>query len=402
MRNKILIFLASWGILLLVGLIWPAAIAASTQTRPVRLYFFWAKGCPHCAKEEAFLVKLKKKYPIEIKRFEVTTKPANARLLNRISQQLAIDIPGVPFTAVGQSHFVGFLDEQTTGKRIEEAVKSAWQDKENDLLAGIVGAQKQTVRREKKPPLPEVLNLPIFGKIKTKNLSLPVFTLVIGLLDGFNPCAMWVLIFLISLLLGMKNRKKMWLLGMTFIVASGAVYFLFMTAWLNLFLFLGLVLWVRVLIGLAALGAGGYNLRDYWVNREGGCEAAGEQKRQKILARVKRVVYEKHFLLGLAGIIFLAFSVNLIELICSAGLPAIYTQVLALSKLPSWQYYLYLLLYIFVFMADDLFVFIVAMVTLRAVGIQSKYARWSKLIGGILMLVIGFLLLFKPEWLMFG
>ena len=102
------------------------------------------------------------------------------------------------------------------------------------------------------------------------------------------------------------------------------------------------------------------------------------------------------------GIILLAVAVNLIELVCSAGLPAIYTQILSLATLDRWQYYLYLLLYILIFMLDDLIVFFIAMITLKAVGIENKYVRFSRLIGGILITIIGLLLLFKPEILMFG
>ena len=92
----------------------------------------------------------------------------------------------------------------------------------------------------------------------------------------------------------------------------------------------------------------------------------------------------------------------MVEFVCSAGLPAVYTQVLAFNKLPNWQYYSYLVLYIFFFMIDDLFIFFVAMTTLKLVGIQTKYSRYSRLLGGIIMSIIGILLLFKPELLMFG
>jgi hypothetical protein len=105
--------------------------------------------------------------------------------------------------------------------------------------------------------------------------------------------------------------------------------------------------------------------------------------------------------LALGGIVALAFAVNLVELVCSAGLPAIYTQVLALNGLHSWQYYLYILFYIFFFMLDDLFIFFVAMVTLQMTGVTTKYARVSRLVGGLVMLVIGLMLIFKPDWLMF-
>ncbi len=246
------------------------------------------------------------------------------------------------------------------------------------------------------------LTLPILGTIQTANFSLPVLSIVIGLIDGFNPCAMWTLLFLISLLLGMKDKKRMWTLGITFIIASAFVYFLFLSAWLNFFLILGFVFWVRIVIGLVALGIGMYNLRDYHVNKEGGCKVTDNKKRKETFDKLKGITHEKIFILALGGIILLAFAVNLVELVCSAGLPAIYTQILSISNLSPGQYYSYILIYIFFFMIDDLVVFTIAMITLHTVGIQSKYARFSRLIGGILMLIIGALLLFKPELLMFG
>ena len=221
-------------------------------------------------------------------------------------------------------------------------------------------------------------------------------------LDGFNPCAMWVLIFLISLLLGMANRKRMWILGSAFILASAAVYFAFMVAWLNILLFLGLIIWIRIAIGLVALASGGYHLKEWWVNREAYCKVTGSEKRQRIFARLKEITQNQKFYLALGGIILLAVAVNLVEAICSAGLPVVFTQILTLSNLSSFSYYAYILLYIFIFMLDDLLVFIIAMVTLKAVGVTSRFSRASNLIGGIVILILGVLLILKPEWLMFG
>ncbi len=264
-----------------------------------------------------------------------------------------------------------------------------------------VKGARQTEKESK--IIPETfLKVPILGELRAESLSLPVLTLVVALLDGFNPCAMWTLVFLISLLLGLKNRKRMWVLGASFIFTSGLVYFLFLSAWLNFFLFLGFVVWVRILIGFVAFIAGGYYLKDYFFNKTGGCKVMGDEKRQKTFKKIQSIVQERQFFLAIGGIILLAIAVNLVELICSAGLPAIYTKILSLSNLPVWQYYLYFLFYIFIFMLDDLFVFFAAMITLQAVGIQSKYSRFSHLVGGILMFIVGVLLLFKPEWLMFG
>lgn len=371
------------------------------ENNKLKIYFFWGKVCPHCAREKVFLEKLVKKYPqVELKSLE-TSLPENIRLWQEAGEKLDVKVGGTPFTVIGSRHFTGYLNDEISGQQIEQVVQNALQN-------GCVDIFKETSLAPIKPcppdgeTIPEAISLPILGKVRIKDFSLPLLTVVMGVLDGFNPCAMWALLFLISLLLGMKDRKRMWLLGTAFVISSAFVYFLFMTAWLNFFLFVGFIIWVRIIIGFVALGAGGYSLRDYFVNKEGGCRTVGNKKREQIFESLKKMTQKKELVFALGGIILLAFAVNLIELVCSAGLPAIYTQVLSLSSLPIWQYYLYLLGYIFFFLVDDLFVFFTAMITLRAVGIESKYARFSRLIGGTLMVIIGGLLLLKPEWLMLG
>ncbi|HQL11369.1 MAG TPA: hypothetical protein PLR62_03190, partial [Candidatus Woesebacteria bacterium] len=194
----------------------------------------------------------------------------------------------------------------------------------------------------------------------------------------------------------------MWILGSVFIFASGFVYFLFMSAWLNFFIFLGLVNWIRIAIAVLAIFVAINYLRDFVKNKDGSCEVDLAGNKQKVFGRLKEVVYRKNLLWSLFGIILLAFSVNLLELVCSAGLPAVYTKILSMNELSSVQYYLYLLIYIVVFMLDDLAVFIITMITMKRVALNTKYARYSHLIGGIVMLIIGLLMFFKPEWIMFG
>lgn len=388
--------------LLFVGIF--LSVNSSVMAAGVTLHFFWASGCPHCASEKVFLQTIKEKYPqLTIKDYEVTSDRQNLELLQKIGSELKADISGVPFTVIGKEYFVGYYDNETTGKDIDEAVRCAIESGCDDLINTLLTDKRtQSLSQEQVKGIPETLKVPILGELEVKNLSLPSLTFIVALLDGFNPCAMWTLLFLISLLLGMKDRKRMWILGIAFIVTSAFVYFLFLSAWLNLFLFLGFVVWVRIFIGLVALGSGGYYLKDYWKNEKSSCKVMGNQKRQKIFERIRSVTQRRHFIFALGGIMLLAVAVNMVELICSAGLPAIYTKILSLSRLPSWQYYLYLLLYILIFMLDDLFVFFTALITLRAVGIQNKYLRISHLIGGLLMVIIGLLLLFKPEVLMFG
>ncbi|MBU1017395.1 hypothetical protein KJ678_04545, partial [Patescibacteria group bacterium] len=166
------------------------------------------------------------------------------------------------------------------------------------------------------------------------------------------------------------------------------------------FLVLGFVKWIRTIIGVFAIMFGVYHIRKFYKDRDGGCDTAKDEKRQKVFEKIRKITQSKKFVLALAGIILLAMAVNLVELVCSAGFPAIYTGILALNNLPKITYYLYILLYIVFFMLDDIIVFSVAMVTLEAVGIQSKYARISSFAGGILLAVIGILLILKPNILM--
>ncbi len=396
-----------WPLLLLLLLLFTPPLAAAGEPANdaapgVTLHLFWRDGCPHCERAIHYLSTLPSQLPgLTIAAYEVGSDPEAQRWLERISERLALERVAVPLILVGPNVFIGYDQDDATGQQIRATIEACLATPCPDplpaLLAGGAAATPATVS-----PLPEQIDLPLFGPVDPRTLSLPLLTVVLAALDGFNPCAMWTLIFLLGLLIGIGDRLRMWLLGGAFIAASAAVYFLFMAAWLNTLLLLGAVTWLRWAVGLLALGGGGYYLLEFWRNPAGACRVTGAPRRQRVLERLKGLAGERNFLLALTGIVLLAVAVNLIELLCSAGLPAIYTQVLTLSALPRWHYYAYLLLYIAIFMLDDLLVFVIAMQTLRVSGLSGGYARWSHLIGGGVLLAIGLLLLLHPEWLHFA
>jgi glutaredoxin len=396
------LFFCLAGVLLFLGGSAPPPTHAGDNL--VTLYLFWTEGCPHCLHEKEFLAALERRdQAIKVVALEVSARRENLELFQKVGKFLNADVSGVPFTVIGNQYVIGWQDEATSGRAIETAIREARRQAAPDVVAGLLTAPAPTPpHRADKPTVPETLTLPLIGQVNLKYLSLGALTVIIGALDGFNPCAMWVLIFLINLLLGMEDRRKMWVLGSAFIIASGAVYFLFMTAWLNILIFLGFIFWIRIIIGLVALLAGGYNLKEYWTDTSGACTLSQGARRQRTMDRLKEIVANRTFWLALGGIVLLAFLVNLVELICSAGFPVVYLQILSLTPMPFWQYYLYLLLYIVIFMLDDIIVFVVAMLTLQLMGVTTRYQRFSNLIGGVLMLLIGLLLIFKPGWLMFG
>jgi len=392
-------------IFLLLCVLLLARTAYASEDIAVKIHFFYGNGCPHCVAEENFLFSLENIYKdnIEVKYYEVWNNVANADLLAKVSADLKKPYSGVPVTVIGKTYISGYLNDQTTGAEIKNAIDTCFTDSGSENCTDVV-RPLIVYPIPPKPPIlsPETknINLPLLGNINPQLVSLPLVTAVIGVLDGFNPCAMWTLLFLISILLGMKSKKRRWVLGIAFILASGFVYFLFMSAWLNLFLVLGFVKWIRTIIGVFAIIFGVYHIRKFYKDKDGGCDTAKDEKRQKVFENIKKITENKKFVLALAGIILLAMVVNLVELVCSAGFPAIYTGILALNSLPKITYYLYILLYIVFFMLDDIIVFSVAMLTLEAVGIQSKYARISSFVGGILLAIIGILLILKPGVLM--
>ncbi len=398
--------------LLAFSLVWVTSVFAQENT--AKLYLFWWDGCPHCEKEREFLPVLEEKYgnKLVIQQFEIWNDTKNQKLIQEVAKGFATPVNSVPLTLIGDVKIVGYGSDETTGKQIEEAVQYCLENTCADLVAPVLAArevetkkQTEVMEQVEKPASGDTstqVSVPFFGTVQLRDLSLPIVTVILGALDGFNPCAMWILIFLISMLIGMQDRRKMWIIGFAFIFVSALSYFLFITAWLQVMIFIGFIASIRAAIGIFALAGGSWNIYTYWKTRDSGCEIVSTKKRKKISQQIKDIIHEKNMMIALVGVAVLAFSVNLIELLCSAGLPVIFTQMLAMNDLTTAQHYLYVLLYIFFFMLDDLLVFIISMVTLEAFGITTKYTKYSHLVGGILMLIIGFLLIFRPEVLMFG
>ena len=419
LSKKWLLILGSVLIATFIGLSFHVKAQALEPKNNVNLYFFWGDGCPHCAHaKEALEPYVKQRQNIGYQKYEIYYNVENQKKMQSVGEALKIDASGVPLLVVGDKPYIGFSD--STGTEIKERLEYCSVNACPDSVAEIVGVEKPiskdisntTEEDTRSGPTTSsnqsstsrtdgYIDLPLIGKINTAHFSLPVLTVIIALLDGFNPCAMWALLFIITLLIGMKDRKRMWLYGTTFIVTSAAVYFIFMAAWLNLFMFIGHITWVRTIIGLLAVAAGAYYLYD-WYQKKTGCKITGDGKRREALFRLREIVKEKNIWLGLGGIIVLAAAVNVVELACSAGLPVLFTGILSTAGLEAWQYYAYMLLYILFFMFDDLVVFVIAMTTLKVVGIESKYTRATRLVGGIVMCILGFLLIFAPQVLMFG
>ncbi|PKN23667.1 MAG: hypothetical protein CVU68_00050 [Deltaproteobacteria bacterium HGW-Deltaproteobacteria-3] len=227
----------------------------------------------------------------------------------------------------------------------------------------------------------ETASLPVFGAIRLADFSLPALAVLLGLADGFNPCAMWALVYLLSLLVSLRDRRKIWLL-------VG-----------NAFLLLGYLRPLTIIIGSGALVIGVVDLRSFILTRGAPVCAVGNPGfKKRTMGRMERLVAAPLTLATFLGVVALAFTVNAIEFACSAGLPAIFTHTLSLLQLSGPQYYGYILLYVLFFMLDDLLIFSLAAFTLQTT-MAGGYARYGKLVGGVVLVALGLLMLVAPEQL---
>lgn len=384
------------------------SFSVRVSAKSVNVYMFYGKTCPHCEEALEYLNDVKDKYDLKIYKYEVWENDENKALMNEIALLLDVNVRGVPFVIIDNTAIFGYasqMTDETYRYHIKEATKDNFVDKVGIKL-GIVNESGVLITNGENQAQDASYNvkLPIIGKVDLKNISLPVLSILIGIVDGFNPCAMWVLLFLISTLISMKDKKRLWSLGLTFLITSSLVYMAFMVSWLSFAKMISGVLVVRMIIAIVATISGAINLNSFvnQLGKEDGCNVVSAKKRKKVFSKIKKFTHEKSFIIALLGVILLAISVNLIELACSAGLPVIFTGLLAMNDLSTLEYWFYIVIYIFFFMLDDLIIFAIAVKTMQLTGISTKYTKYSHLIGGILMFIIGILLIVKPEWLMFN
>ena len=366
------------------------------------LEVFTRQGCPHCEKAKTYLSELKKRYPqFKVIVRDIGEDPQALLRLKTLAEKFDMSQLGVPAFYVRGELVVGFQSEETTGKHLEELLGRPPPDA-GPLSEGTCPIEPEVPCLSESTPEAiggRSFHLPFFGDFTLPQLSLPFFTIVLGLLDGFNPCAMWVLLFLLALLANMRDRRKMFLLAGTFVLVSGVVYFVFMAAWLNVFLFIGYVRVIQVMMGGLAVGIGLVNVKEFWAFGQGLSLSIPESAKPGFYARVRKILAAEHTSQAMVGILVLAVLVNMVEFVCTAGFPAMFTQVLSQQGLTAWEYYGYLGLYNLAYIADDAVMVTIAVMTLSHHKLQEREGRWLKLLSGLVMLGLGLLLLLAPDYL---
>src|SRR3989338_7419014 len=370
---------------------------------------FVRDGCPHCADFEEFATD----QGWEVEYLEIT-ELGTPELFAKVQDHAPALQQGVPTIIIDGAILQGYETHETTGVRLAGMVDACRTSEDGclpfrDFLASdaedveVLTAAGGTCTEHCETDTGKyTLNLWFIGPLYLTIMSLPALSILLGFLDGFNPCAMWVLITLLTLLINTHDNKKVWIIGGTFLFVSGAVYYLFIAAWLNVFLLIGYNMWVQKVIGLVAIGGGGFYLYEAFGKDPDQCNISNLSRRQKTIARMREIMNYYAWPAMILGVAVLAVSVNMIELVCTAGLPAIFTQILAFNNVTDLARYGYIGLYILMYMIDDFAIFAIAVFTLHATGLTTKYRRFTLIFGGALMYALGLLLIFWPEALTFS
>ena len=380
---------------LILTLAWSAIACAaphiSPADQPADIEVFVREGCPHCASAEAFLATLKQQQPaLNIVIRDVYKEPAALDRLKRLADSQGYTRLSVPTFKIGTRLIVGFSDDAGTPQLIRDSLTQGQSTPANNA------------RCETEARLPCTADtrtsgtaaLDFFGlDITLDQVGQPLFTLAMGLLDGFNPCSMWVLILMISLLAPLNSRPRMVAIAGTFIAVEGLAYFAFMAAWLNLFLLIGLSRVSQIVIATLAILAGSVNLKDFVASGWGVSLSIPNAAKPGIYARLRKILQAENLTAAIFGTIVLAILVQLVELMCTSGFPALYTRILTLKQPDSLSYYGYLLLYDLAYMLDDMIVLAIGVITLSGRRLQQKEGRWLKLLSGVVMVGLGVYLL---------
>lgn len=361
----------------------------SSGNRSVRLYFFWTETCPHCRRARPFVEALIAELPwLDTRSLPLTEdRPEDIALFLRMADAMGERAPGVPAFLFCGRMIIGFDSAETTGVLLREALISCHARLD-------APASPAATPSEVKP-----IVLPVFGAVDPRTASLPLVTVMIAAVDAFNPCAFFVLLFLMSLLAHTRKRWRMAVIGGIFVLTSGVLYFAFMAAWLNAYRLIGELRWVTTIAALIALALAAINIKDFFWFRRGVSLGIPERAKPSLFARMRALTSAESWPVMIVGAVTLAVAANTYELLCTAGLPMVFTRVLTLHELSPSEYYLYLALYNTVYVLPLLGIATASVVTFGARKLQEEGGRTLKLLSGLMMLGLGLSLLLRPAWL---
>ncbi len=416
----------------------------------VKLYFFWSETCPHCRVAHPIVEALPDDYPwLTLHSHEISKSQENALLYEQMAAAAGEQAMYVPAFIFCGAMITGWDAEETTGAALTDGLEQCknWAQENADVLRAAGGAPLRSAAdadqvagdgdtaaqsdsavgepaeaAEEGPTAAEreagddeaaaltvpvavdtaldaapAVALPLLGELDVQAMSLPALTLVIAGLDAFNPCAFFVLMFLLSLMVYARDRKRMLLIGVTFVFFSGLIYFVFMAAWLNLFLFIGELRTITMIAGLIAIGIALINIKDFFWFKQGVSLSIPDRAKPGLYQRSRNLLKATSLSAILVGTAVLAIAANSYELLCTSGFPMVYTRMLTLHDLPTGAFYSYLALYNLIYIIPLLAIVVLFTVRFGSHKLTEQEGRSLKLVSGLMMLALGTLLVVAPD-----
>ena len=356
----------------------------------VHLYFFWTETCPHCQAARPDVDSLASQLPwVELRSYSLTDRPENGRRFVGLAQQVGQRALSVPAFLFCGRMLTGYDSPAGMGATLRQELRAC--------RAQLEGGEDPLAANQQAPTANTYL--PGLGAFDLQQWSLPAVAITLGALDSFNPCAFFVLLFLLSLLVHARSRARMFLIGGVFVAISGLVYFLFMAAWLNLFLLIGQVVWITAVAGLLALTLGLINIKDFFSFHSGVTLSIPAQAKPGLFRRMRSLLGASSMATMLGSTIVLAVLANAYELLCASGLPMVFTRILTLQALDTSAYYGYLALYCVVYVIPLFVIITLFSVTLGQRKLSEQEGRLLKLVSGMMMTGLGLILITAPELL---
>ena len=390
-KNQIVLILISVFIFLLFQ---SPVLAQSNELTDINIYFFWGDGCPYCEKEKPFLDSLILKYPrVKLVEYEVWFSSENQDIFQQFAETLGFDPQGVPVTIIGDRYWIGYREDNQA--EMEAALQDCLNGQCEIDVGKIVGSQGETIQQVTKPE--NAFSIPIIGQIDLDKQSLALSTAIIGFVDGFNPCSLWVLSLLLALTLHSGSRIKILVVGLTFLLVTTIVYGLFIGGIFTLLSYIGYLRWIQIGIAVVASIFGIVNIKDYFWYKEGISFTISEKQKPKMYQNMRSVVVNPRTILGLIGSsAALAVGVSFIEFSCTAGFPVIWSNLMVANDVNTANFILLLALYMLIYLIDELVIFAVAVITMRASRIEEKHGRLLKLASGVVMSILGLVMIINP------
>lgn len=397
-RFKLLLL---FSVILIGFIVFPAFAADQNPNREsdyiVNLYFFHGDGCPHCAEEEIFLEEMTAKYgeQLVIHKFELWNHPENIPVIEQFSKAYGFEPSGVPVTFIGHEYWIGFSDEKRVG--LENAIQAG-------IEHGVVDSQ-DIVNDEENLITPvkdssAKITIPFFGEVDLMNQTLFVSTVIIGLVDGINPCSLWVLTMLLAMIVHTNSRKKTVIIGLVFLTVTAFIYALFITGVFTILTYASYLKWIQVIVAVITLVLGLINLKDYFFFKEGVSLTIQDSKKPGIYQKMRNIMNSSENIWSMIGAtVVLAAGVSLIEFSCTAAFPVVWSNLLVSHNASRMTFILLLLLYMLLYQLDELVIFFAAVITMKSSRLEEKHGQILKLFSGCLMVTLSLVMIINPAWM---